>query len=171
MIRVPAAAFALVLFVIPWTIAPTKPVVIAGGAGLTLASVGIGGLWRWPLLVAACAFLIEYAAALSLARAPLGIGGAVAFGLALLLLLASIELGRGCRRATVNARVLRSQIAAWLGFTTATLGATLLGLSLAGGLVASIPSAAAPFLAGLGALGVVLALAAIVKRPARGGAV
>ena len=167
MIRVLAAAFALVLFVIPWMIAPAKPVVVAGVAGLALAAVGIGGLWRWPLLAAACAFLIEYAGALSLTRAPLRIGGAVAFGLALLLMLASIELGRGCRRAMVDARVLRSQLAGWLGFTTATLGATLLGLSLAGGLAASIPSAAAPFLAGLGALGVVLALAAIVKRPAR----
>ena len=167
MIRVPAAAFALVLFVIPWTIAPAKPVAISGIAGLALAAVGIGGFWRWPLLAAACAFLIEYAGALSLARAPIGVWGAVAFGLALLLMLASTELGRGCRRATVNARVLRSQLAAWLGFTTATLGATLLGLSLAGGLAASISSAAAPFLAGLGALGVVLALAAIVKRPAR----
>ena len=167
MIRVPAAALALVLFVIPWTIAPAKPVVVAGVAGLALAAVGIGGFWRWPLLAAACAFLIEYAGALSLARASLGVGGAVAFGLALLLMLASTELGRGCRRATVNARVLRSQLARWLGFTTATLGATLLGLSFAGGLAASIPFAAAPFLAGLGALGVILALAAIVKRPAR----
>ena len=166
MIRVLAAAFALVLFVIPWTIAPAKPVVVAGVAGLALAAVGIGGLWRWPLLAAACAFLIEYAGALSLARAPLGVWGAVAFGLVLLLLLASIELGRGCHRATVDARVLRSQLAGWLGFTAATLGATLLGLSLAGGLAASIPSAAAPFLAGLGALGVVLALATIVKRAA-----
>ena len=167
MIRAVAAALALVLFVIPWTIAPGKPVAVAGVAGLALAAVGIGGLWRWPMLAAACAFLIEYAGALWLARAPLGIGGAVSFGLALLLLLASIELGRGCRRATVDARVLRSQLAGWLGFTTATLGTTLLGLSLAGGLAASIPAAAAPFLAGLGALGVVLALAAIVKRPAR----
>ena len=167
MIRVPAAAFALALFVMPWTIAPAKPVVVAGVAGLALAAVGIGGFWRWPLLAAACAFLIEYAGALSLARAPIGVWGAVAFGLMLLLMLASIELGRGCRRATVNARVLRSQLAGWLGFTTATLGATLIGLSLAGGLAASIPAAAAPFLAGLGALGVILALAAIVKRPAR----
>ena len=167
MIRLPAAPFALVLFVIPWVIAPVKPVTVAGALGLALAAVGIGGLWRWPVIAAACVFLIEYTTALSVARAPLGVGGAVAFGLALLLLLASIELGRGLRRATADARVLRSQVTAWLGFTTATLGATWLGLSLAGGLSAAIPLSAAPFLAGLAALGVVWALAAIVKRPAR----
>jgi hypothetical protein len=167
MIRLPAGAFALVLFAIPWVAAPVKPVALVGGLGLALAAVGIGGFWRPPLIAAACVFLIDYAGALSLARVPLGVGKAMAFGLALLLLLASIELGRGCRRATVDAHVIRSQTAGWLGFTTATLGATLLGLSLAGGFAASIPLAAAPFLAGLAALGVVLALAGIVKRPAR----
>ena len=167
MIRLAALAFALVLGIIPSAVAPIKPVILGGGLGLALAMVGIGGLWRSPLLAAACVFVVDYAGALWLARAPLGVGGAVAFGLALLLLLASSELARGCRRATVDARAIRSQLAAWLGFTTATLGATLLGLSLAGGLAASIPFAAAPFLAGLAALGAVWALAAIVKRPAR----
>jgi len=167
MIRIPAAALALVLFAIPWTIAPMKPVAVAGGVALALAGVGIGGFWRAPLVASACVFLIEHAGALWLARAPVGVGGAVAFGLALLLLFASIELGRGGRRASVDARVLRSQLATWLGFTTATLGATLLGLSLAGGLAASIPFTAAPFLASLAVLGVVFALAVIVKTPAR----
>jgi hypothetical protein len=167
MIRIPPAAFALVLFAIPCAIAPLKPVVVVGVLGLALAAAGIGGLWPWPVIAAACVFSTQYAAALSLARAPFGLGGAITFGLALVLLLASITLGRGLRRASVNPRVIRSQIAVWLGFITATLGATLLGLSLAGGLAASIPFAAAPFLAALAALGVVLALAAIVKRPAR----
>ena len=167
MIRVPAAVFALVLFAIPCVVAPMKPVAVVGGLGLVLAGAGIGGLWRWPVIAATCVFLIEYAVALSVARALPRVGGAVAFGLALLLLLESIELGRGLRRATVDARVIRSQVIAWLGFTTATLAATLLGLTLAGDLAASIPFAAAPFLAGLAAVGVVFALAAILKNPAR----
>ena len=167
MIRIPAAVLALVLFAIPCAIAPLKPVVVVGVLGLALAAAGIGALWPWLVIAAACVLSTEYATALVLARAPLGVGSALAFGLALALLLASIALGRGLRHATVNARVIRSQIAVWLGFITATLGATLLGLSLAGGLAASIPFAAAPFLAALAALGVVLALAAIIKRPAR----
>jgi hypothetical protein len=40
---------------------------------------------------------------------------------------------------------------------------TLLGLTLAGGFAASIPFAAAPFLAGLAALGMVVALVAILR--------
>jgi hypothetical protein len=159
MIRLPAAAFALVLFGVPFLAAPSKAVAVVGVLGLLLAAVGIGGLWRWPVTAAACVFVIDYAGALSVARASVNVGSAVAFGLALLLLLESIELGRGVRGAAVDARVIRSQIAAWLGFATATLAVTLLGLALAGGLVASIPFAAAPFVAALAALGVVLALA------------
>lgn len=163
MIRVPAAVFALVLFAIPWLTAPVRPILVIGVLGLVAAAVGIGGLWRWPVTAAACLFLLDYAAALWLARAPMRVDSAVAFGLALLLLLESIELGRALRRATIETRVVRSQLTAWSGFAVATLAATLLGLSLAGAFVASIPFAAAPFIAGAAALGVILALTAIVK--------
>ena len=162
MIRIPAAVFAIVLFAVPFLTAPIRPVAAAGVLGLLLAAGGIGGLWRWPVTAAACVFLIDYAGALWVARSPVNIRGAVAFGLALLLLLESVELARAFRRATVEARVIRSQLTAWSGFAVATLAVTLLGLSLAGSLVASIPFAAAPVIAGAAALGVVLALAAII---------
>ena len=162
MIRIPAAVFALVLFAVPWVTAPVRPVITGGVLGLLLAAVGIGGLWRWPVTGAACVFLIDYAGALWVARAPVSVGSAVAFGLALLLLLESVELARALRGASVDARVMRSQLTAWSGFAVATLAVTLFGLSLAGGLAASIPFAAAPFIAGAAALGVVLALAAII---------
>jgi len=163
MMRVPAAVFALVMGAIPLGVAPIKPVAIGVGVGLVLAAVGIAGLWRWPVLAAACLLLTDYTAALWTARAPVNIGGAVTFGLALLLLLQSVELARGLRGTRVETRLVRSQIAAWSGFATATLGVTLLGLALAGGLAAAIPFAAAPFVAALAALGVVLALTAIVS--------
>jgi hypothetical protein len=162
MIRIPAVVFALVLFAVPWVTAPVQPVVAGGSLGLLLAAVGIGGLWRWAVTGAACVFLIDYAGALWVARASVGFGSAVAFGLALLLLIESFELARAFRRASVDARVIRSQLTAWSGFAVATLAVTLLGLSLAGSLVASIPFAAAPFIAGAAALGIVLALAAII---------
>lgn len=162
MTRIPAAVFALVLFAVPFLTAPIKPVAAVGMLGLLLAAVGISGLWRWPVTAAACVFLIDYAGALWVARASVSVGSAVAFGLALLLLLESVELARALRRASVDTRVIRSQLTAWSGFAVATFAGILLGLSLAGSLVASIPFAAAPFIAGAAALGVVLALAAII---------
>lgn len=162
MMRVPAAVFAIVLFAVPWVTAPIRPVAAAGALGLLLAAVGIGGIWRWPVTAAACVFLITYTGALWVARTPVSSGSAVAFGLALLLLIESVELARARRRASIDARVIRSQLTAWSGFAVATLAATLLGLSLAGSLAASIPFAAAPFIAGAAALGIVLALAAII---------
>jgi hypothetical protein len=162
MIRLLAAVTALVLFAIPCRTAPVRPVVVVGAAALLLAAAGIVGLWRWPATAAGCLFLTAYAGALWVARAPVNVMGAVAFGLALLLLLASIELGRGARRATVDVRAARSQLAAWLGFAVTTLACTLIGLAVARGLVASIPFAAAPFVAALAALGVVAALAALL---------
>jgi membrane protein implicated in regulation of membrane protease activity len=63
--------------------------------------------------------------------------------------------------------VLRSQIARAVGFGAATLGATLLVVGLAGAFAASVPFAAAPFVATAGALGVVLAVAAAVTGASR----
>jgi hypothetical protein len=164
MTRALASAVALALFAIPLVAAPNRYVLVTGMLGMLLAAVGIGGLWRWPVTAAACVFALDYAAALWVARAPVSVGAAVAFGLALLLLPASVELGRSLRGAAIEARVVWSQIGAWLGFAVATLATTLLGLAVAGGLATSIPFAAAPFVAALAALGAVLALAAIVRK-------
>lgn len=163
MIRLVVAPLAVVLWAIPFTVAPIKPVAFIGALGLALVGVGLGGLWRGPVTAAACVFLIQYAGALAVARAPVNVGGAVAFGLALFFLVESVEVARALRGARVDGRAVRSLIGARLGFAVTTLGATLLGLALAGGLVASIPFAAAPFVAALAALGVVLALTALVK--------
>ena len=162
MMRAAALLFAGTLWVIPFSIAPLKPVAVVGTLGVTLAAAGVVGLWRWPLTAAACVFLIDYTAALWIMRPSPNMGGALAFGLALLLLPASVELGRGVRRARVEGRLVRSQLAAWSGFATAVLAATLLGLALAGGVAGAIPFGAAPFVAGLAALGIVLALTTIV---------
>ena len=163
MIRLLAAIPALVLFAIPLRLAPIKTLAVAGGLALLLAAVGIGGLWRWPVTAAACVFLLQYAGALWVVRGPVDVGSAVAFGLALVILLASIELGRGVRRATVDARAVRSQLGAALSFAVATLALTLVGLAMARGLAASIPLAAAPLVATLAAIGILVALAALLK--------
>ena len=132
MIRLAAVLSALVLFSVPLLTAAMPAVAAAGLMGLCLAAVGIAGLWRWPVTAAACVFQTDYAAALWVAGASLSVVGAAGFGLSLLLLLQSVELGRRLRHATVEASVLRSQIARGVGFGAATLGATLLVTALAG---------------------------------------
>lgn len=167
MIRLPAVAFAVVLFVVPLLTAPIRAVAVTGLIGLVLASVGIAALWRWPVTAAACVFLTDYAAALWVAGASVSVVGAAGFGLSLLFLFQSVELARCVRHAAVDAGVVRSQIVRWTGFGTATLAATMLVMALAGPVAASVPFAAAPFVAAAGALGVVLALAAAVRNTTR----
>jgi len=167
MIRLAAVLSALVLFSVPLLTAAMPAVAAAGLMGLCLAAVGIAGLWRGPVTAAGCVFLTVYAAALWVAGGSLSVVGAAGFGFSLLILLQSVELGRRLRHATVEASVLRSQIARGVGFGTATLGATLLVMGLAGAFSASVPFAAAPFVATAGALGVVLAVAAAVTGASR----
>lgn len=168
MTRLPASAFAVILFVVPFLTAPIPAVAVTGLIGLLLAAVGIAALWRWPITAAACVFLIDYTAALWVAGASVSVVGAAGFGLSLLFLFQSTELARCVRHATVDAGVVRSQIVRWVGFGAAALAATMLVMALAGPVVASVPFAAAPFAAAAGALGVVLALAAAVRNTTRG---
>ena len=168
MMRLPAVAFALVLFVVPFVTAPVRAVAVTGLIGLLLAAVGIATFWRWPITTAACVFLTDYAAARWVGGAPMSVVGAAGFGLSLLLLFQSAELARCVRHAAVGAGVVRAQIVRSLGFGAATLASTMLVMALAGPVAASVPFVAAPFVAAAGALGVVLALAASVTGGTRG---
>ena len=158
---------AVALFVVPVLTTPAPAVAVIGLVGLLLAAVAIATLWRWPATAAACVFLADYAAALWLADAPVSVVGAAGFGLALLLLLESVDLARRMRDATVDAGVARSLVARWFGFGAAMLVATFSAMPLAIPLAALVPFAAAPFVAAAGVLGAVLALAATVLRPRR----
>jgi len=164
MIRLPAAALAAVLFVVPVLTATVPAVAVLALIGLVLAAVGIATLWRWPVTAAACVFLTDYAAALWLADAPVSVAVAAGFGLSLLLLLQSVELARCMRHAAVDAGVARSLVSRWSGFGVAMLVVTFSALPLAIPLAALVPFAAAPFVAAAGVLGAVLALAATVLR-------
>jgi hypothetical protein len=169
MIRLAATTFAVVLFVVPLVTAPIPAVAVIGSLGLLLATVGIVALWRWPVTAAACVFLTDYAAALWIAGASVSVVSAAGFGLALLLLLQSVELARCTRHATVDPGVVRSQIVAWTGFAAGTLGTAMLVMTLAGAVAAAIPFTAAPFVAAAAAVGVALAGAAALTRAVRRG--
>jgi hypothetical protein len=167
LIRLPALAFALVLYVVPLLVAPLRPVVMIGLAGLALAGVGVVTLWRWPITAAACVFLTVYAGAVWVVDGPVSVVGAAGVGLALLFLLQSAELARGARAAAVGAGVVRAQALRGTVIGAATLLTALLATSGAGTLASTVPFALAPFVAAAGALGVVLALAAAVRRATR----
>lgn len=167
MIRLPAAAVAIVLFVLPLLTAAKQVVAVTGAIGLLLVAVGIAGPWRWPITAAACVFLTNYAAVVWVVGAPVSVAGAVGFGLSLLLLLEFAELSRWLRRAAIDTGVVRSQLVGWAGFGAATLAATMLVMTLSGSLVTRVPVAVAPFLAAVGTLGVMLALAAALTGASR----
>src|SRR5262249_47235375 len=114
--RLGAAGFTLVAFVLPLLTARPRALVLTDVVGLLLATIGLITLWRWAATAAACLLLVSYAVALWLAARPPSAVGPTIFGLALLGLLQSIELGRTLRHATIEASVVRSQLLGWTGF-------------------------------------------------------
>jgi len=162
MTRLVACFGAIVLFAIPLLVTIPAALVVAGVMALLVAVVGIVTYHPRAVTVAACAFLGIYTAALLVAGAPVDLAGAVGEGLALLLMMQGAELSRSARRATVNETVLRSQAVGWTVFGASTVVAAGLVMLVAQAVAGAIPFAAAPLIAALGALGVVLAL---VLRP------
>jgi hypothetical protein len=163
LVRLAAGVLALVLFVLPLHTAPISPVAVIGGIALLLAAVGIAMLWRWPVTAAACVFLAAYTLALWTAGEAVSVIGAAGFGLSLLFLFQCVELGRCVDRAEVGAGAYRSHVVAWIGFGLGTLAGTMAVMAVAGVGAASIPFAAAPVVAAVGAVGVILALVAAVR--------
>ena len=166
MIRLVSAASALVLFALPFSAATTDLVALPGLVGLMLAAAGITTLSRWLLTAAACVFVTDYALALWTKPASISVVNAAGFGLALVILLQSLEVARCAHGAAVDAAVVRSQLAGWIGLAAATLATTMVLLGFSRGLAGVIPFAAAPLVAAAGAVGVVFALAKTLMRRA-----
>ena len=164
MIWLPTGAFALVLAVAPAMMLPAPPVIVLGLVGLLLVAAGAITRWRWPTTVAAGVFLTNYAGVLWVAGAPLDVAGAAVVGLSALFLLQSADLADRVRDAAITTPVLRAHLARGTGFALATLVAAALAIALASALATPMPSAIAPLLAAAGALGVIAAIALIVKR-------
>jgi hypothetical protein len=167
MMRVTVALVAIVLFALPLACAPGAPIVAIGLVGVILVTLGMATLWRWFVSAAACVFLVEYAAALWLAAAAVNVVMALGFGVGLFVLLHAMELAGRVHRAAVDTGVFSAQINRWMSFGGGVFAAAILAIALAGGFATSIPPAAAPLLAAVGALGAVMALAVLVIRAAR----
>jgi len=165
--RLIAASAAIVLAAVPYATAPHAFVAAPAVLGLLLAALGVITLRRGPGTAAACIFVASYALALWVTGPSVRIVGALGFGLGVLLLLHALELARATRYAVVDPSVVRSQLGGWAIFGAATLGTAALVMAGARVLAGTVPLAAAPLVAALGALGVVLALAAALTRAAR----
>jgi hypothetical protein len=163
MTRLVTLAAALALCFVPPLTAPLPAVIVASAVGLIVAALGIVTLWRWPITAAACVFLSDYAAALWVTDAAVGVVGAAGVGLALLVMVHSGELARGARRATLDARVVRSQAVRGAALAAATLGTALLVAVVSRVIAGTLPLVFAPLLAAAGALGVVLAIALLTS--------
>jgi hypothetical protein len=167
MARLAAAAFACAAFAMPLLVARERAVAAIGAMGVLLAVLGIAAGWRWPITGAAGVFLVAYTAALLRAEAAPGVVVSAGLGLAIFLLLQSADLARRARHASPGLAVLLAQLRRWLVLGGAVLAAAVLGVGLAVALAPALPAAAAPFVAGAGAFGIVATIAAIVVRAAR----
>jgi len=169
MMRGMAVVLACVLFVLPLLSTPVPFVGAIGLCGVVLALVGMAIRWRWAVTAAACAFLLEYALALSVSAASVDFVGAAAFGVSLLLLLHTGDFARRVGPTTVERAVRLAHLRRWLTVGVGTLAATAFILAMTDLIGAALPLAAAPLAAALGALGALLALAAMVRRAAGDG--
>jgi len=157
-----AVLYAPLLLGAPETAAP-------GLVGLLLAAGAIVTRWRWPATASACVFLALYAAVLSLGRGPVGLGPALGFGLALVVLLEAVDLSARLRAAVVEGPVVRTMLVRWLGLSAGVVVAAIPAVALAQTLARSLTDAVSPLLAGVGALGSVLVVAILVRRRVGGG--
>jgi hypothetical protein len=161
------AAFAGAAFAAPLLVVREPAVMGVGAIGLLLAALGITGGWRWPVTGAAGVFLVAYTAALLRAGTGPGVAVSAGLGLAIFLLLQSADLDRRARAASPGLAVLFTHLGRWVLLGGAVLVVAVLGVGLAVALAPALPVAAAPFVAGAGALGIVASVAAIVVRTAR----
>lgn len=164
MMRLAAAASAVALYVL---MAFTSSLgVVAGLAGLLPAAVAIVGRWRSMAVVAACAFLAVYTAALSIEGVPPAAAPALGLGLGLVVFLEAVDLSARLRGATVEGGVARAMLGRWIGLGGGVLVVATLAVAMAGPLVASLPHAVSPLVAAVGALACVVIGAALVRRGA-----
>lgn len=140
------------------------PVLEAGLLALGLAGLAVATGWRWAASGAAVVFLVAYAAALGIEDRRLAVEPALAFGLALVLLLGAVDLIARTRGAHRQGPVVAATLGRWLALVGGTVAAAFAALTLAGSLAAALPPAVAPLLAAGGALAGVWVLAALVRR-------
>jgi hypothetical protein len=171
MMRPALGALTLALAAVPLAVHPTWPVLATALAGALVCGGAVVAV-SIPLLTAgATVLMVAYALALWLSRAPSGVPSAVAFAVALLLLVEVGDLHARGAGAPLGGDVLAAHVRRWL-LMAAAGAAAIAGLA---GLAAAVRLALAPALGPyavalgtLGALGAALAAATLGTARARG---
>lgn len=159
MIQALAGLAVLCLAALPLLAAPSWLVVLPAAAGAGLAVSGILTFSTALVTGSALVFLVELAVALWLSAPQNAFALAVAFGLALGLLLQSVELARRLRGAAFDAAVPLVEVRHWIQTGIAAIVACMAAIGIATAITGLLPFVAYPFVAAAGALGTLLALA------------
>ncbi len=162
MLRVAAAILVAVLAALPLSVVFAPPVTWLAVAALVVGGAGVAALSVPVVTAGASLALIAYTLALVIARSPVDPVAGIAFGAALVLLLALVAFAGKVRGATVAASVVASQIRQWLVTIAAGVAAAL--VLTAGGAVlgGALRGAALPVLVVVAALGTLLAAAGVI---------
>jgi len=163
-------AFAIIwITVVPVSIKPTWLVGALAMATELFCIVGL--LWRsLSATLAGCVLAVTtLALALWWGAASMSVFGAIAFGLALLLLLDATDFARRFAGAQVDDFAWRSQIAWWIGRGALCFVAGILLTLVASVLELVLPASGRPMIAAAGALIAILAALSVALSGTEGG--
>jgi hypothetical protein len=152
MTRYASAPAILILVGVPIAVEPSwlvaVPALLAGilcAAGLVRRSLGL-------IVTGGVGVMMVLTAALWWSSSSLSVLGALAFGLALLLLVDTVGLAHRFSGATVEAPTLRLHVAWWIGRATVVLATGAILPAIASAVALALPLYGRPILAGVGAL-------------------
>lgn len=168
MMRLAAGLFSGAVFLLPLIVTPTRTVLLIGVAGTICAALAIVTLRRRLSTLAACAFVTQQAIAVWERGGAVDVVGAIGFGLALLLMLQSMDVARCVHGATVGRGVIVAQCARWAGLAFIMVLAAGGAVPAARVLARNVPAAFAPVLAVVGALAALWIVGSVIRGAAIG---
>jgi hypothetical protein len=158
-----AAVVALLIAALPLAAWPSWSLAVLGAASAGLSASAIAA--RSVPIVTAGATLAatEYAAALWAADRPLDVPTVIGFGVALFLLLETVDFMGRSRGVAVDARATRSVIRHWLAIVAIGVGSMVVLIAAATAARLAVPVPLYPVAAFLGAVGACAAAVGVMK--------
>jgi hypothetical protein len=153
MMRLAAAILVAILVAFSLGVLPARPVTWLAGAALVVGVTGVVVLSVPVVAAGASLALIAYALALVIARPPVDVVAANAFGATLVLLLALVHFAARVRGAAIGRAVLATQIRQWLTIVAAGVVAAIGLAAAAAALGGALQGASLPVVVVTAALG------------------